>query len=570
MTSSTRTRFSRVAVLATAGALAVTLVPAVQSAQAAAPATPKFAYRSVVSGSTVLSTASAAGAATQATPAGYQTYGYDAAADGKTWVACMSAGAATADAYDRTYALVLTHTDGADTTSRVLSTFCEANPVISADGGTVWWYADDTIYKYDATYGANASISGTPSAVSTGQFVKKTDSAGDPVEDALALAISPDGSNAALMLTTGSVARVRSAAMTPSGTKPGWFEKTYSSATPSGTMPKPYSFVFADNNTLVYDVVFTKTAPSGIVAIAATTPAAVSAPVVSTTAVLAPGLNDTYDLRRYAPAGFDPTFYVWRDVYSGSTYLRTEYAVATLSGAPGTWTVQAADESRARDNGATTFSYVPVAATLPDLQPASNKAVAHPTFALSASVALYRSKVAYQSYNLYLQDPLNGAFSAAGAAEVDKGTLEWSTNGGASWAALGTTSGKNVFAIGTKWFNGYSPVLARNTAFRWTFAGDYFTAASSQVVRTVKVVPIITIKKSVSGSYTTVYGYATRKLGTASLQRSTSVGWRSVASTTMSSTGVFTFGKRALPKGTYRIVTIADTSWAAGVKVFTV
>ena len=59
---------------------------------------------------------------------------------------------------------------------------------------------------------------------------------------------------------------------------------------------------------------------------------------VSIAALLAPGLNDTYDLRLYSPAGFDPTFYVWRDVYTAGAFVRTEYATPTISGAPSTWT----------------------------------------------------------------------------------------------------------------------------------------------------------------------------------------------------------------------------------------
>jgi hypothetical protein len=38
----------------------------------------------------------------------------------------------------------------------------------------------------------------------------------------------------------------------------------------------------------------------------------------------------------------------------------------------------------------------------------------------------------------------------------------------------------------------------------------------------------------------------------------------------MTSTGAFNFGKRVLPKGSYRVVTTADASWGAGVKAFTI
>ena len=50
-------------------------------------------------------------------------------------------------------------------------------------------------------------------------------------------------------------------------------------------------------------------------------------------------------------------------------------------------------------------------------------------------------------------------------------------------------------------------------------------------------------------------------------------GWRSVATKVMASTtsfAAFNFGKRALAKGTYRVVTVADASWGAGTKGFTV
>ena len=38
-------------------------------------------------------------------------------------------------------------------------------------------------------------------------------------------------------------------------------------------------------------------------------------------------------------------------------------------------------------------------------------------------------------------------------------------NGGATWTSLGSTTGANPFPLNGKWYNGYTPALARNTEF---------------------------------------------------------------------------------------------------------
>jgi hypothetical protein len=187
----------------------------------------------------------------------------------------------------------------------------------------------------------------------------------------------------------------------------------------------------------------------------------------------------------------------------------------------------------------------------------------------TASTVKYAAKVAYQTIGLYGGLP-GGGYDATRAAETDKGLLEKSIDG-KTWSTVTTTSGANVFQIGVKWYNGYSPVLARNTWFRWSSAGDAFTKPFSTSVRKIIVVPTVTVKIAASGSYRTVYGTATRKLGTATLQRNVpKLGWRTVTAKIMTSTGAFNFGKRVLPKGSYRVVTTADAGWGLGLKAFTI
>ena len=81
--------------------------------------------------------------------------------------------------------------------------------------------------------------------------------------------------------------------------------------------------------------------------------------------------------------------------------------------------------------------------------------------------------------------------------------------------------------------------------------------------------PVVTVRKAVSGRYTTVYGTTTRAGGTSVMQRLTSRGWRTYTAATLVKKGsylsTYTYGRRALAKGTYRIVTIADRGWASGV-----
>ena len=561
MSTSTWARVSRTGAIAAVGALAVALLPTV-AANAALPSAPNFAYRSTVGSDVALSSnnAAASGSVDAITKAGYQVYGYDASDNGQTWAACMASGAANANNYDRTYALVLVHKDGTTTSARSLSTFCEANPVVSRDGNTIWWYADDQVYKFAADYTDPVTIAGAASVVSAGQFARAVDAAGDPTENVLSLAVSPNGANASVLFTNGSTNRVRSAFMSTAATKPGSVQVASSSA---AAMPKPSTFVYLDDTTLLYSQVDSSVSQAVIHNVTLVTPPeATPAGTAAGSPTDVAALQDLYDVRPNAG-----TFWAWKDAYTGTTWDSTTlYNVDA-----GTLTATTTGTTRA--DGATTYSYVPVTNTPPELnKQVQNPAAAHPYFAMSATLAGYKKKAAYSSYNLYETDPLGGAFAAASAAEVDKGLLEIYYSGlSTQYAPLRTTSGASVFAIGTRWYNGYSNALVRNTWFRWTFPGDYLTAASAPIKHQVKVAPAIAVKKAVSGRYSTVYGTATRAAGTGVLQRLTSRGWRTVTSVKLvkksNYLSTYTFGRRALAKGSYRVLTVADVSWALGASV---
>lgn len=65
-------------------------------------------------------------------------------------------------------------------------------------------------------------------------------------------------------------------------------------------------------------------------------------------------------------------------------------------------------------------------------------------------------------------------------------------------------------------------------------------------------------------------GAATRHRGTALLQRNVGGRWSTVATTSLTYAGAYSFGARALARGTYRVLVLADRYWAAGAKAFTV
>ena len=85
----------------------------------------------------------------------------------------------------------------------------------------------------------------------------------------------------------------------------------------------------------------------------------------------------------------------------------------------------------------------------------------------------------------------------------------------------------------------------------------------------VGVAPVITARVAKSGSKRIVSGTATRRAGTALLQRKVGTTYVTVATTRLTNAGAFTFGKRSLVRGTYRVVAVGDASWLTGYRALT-
>ena len=576
-----RVHITRGAVLAATAALALSLLPGT-AASADVPTAPTlFSYighESATANRILWSNvatgelpAPATPTATALTPTdGYQVFNYDMAESGDTWVATMQHGSPTDDQYDSTYALVLVHRF-ADTSvaTRVLATNWNANPVINTDGSTVWWLANDKIYKFAAVYTETAgltpaSIGGSASVVSTGQFVTAKQPASAPpfpVETPARLAISPSGLNAAVLFfddTSAAKARVRASTMSTATVKPATFEKLY---TTTAISPSSNSFVFlADSTTLLYDEVNISDVvlhpDTGVTVTLQQVTAALPAALVGTsTTTPNVALKDVYDVRPFAGL-----YAMWQD--------RADLVDATKSISAFWWqsdpSITPVDPPTDRTDGPTTFRYVPTATTPPPMVAATNLVAPHPSLTVSAKTALVGRRVAYNAHNYYLQDPLGAAYVEANASEVDRGTLYKSIDGAKSWILVGTTSGAHPILIGGNYFYGYSPVLTRNTQFRWRYDGDLFTASGYTGRVLITVLPVVTAKRTFNGSSRIVAGKATRVGGTAVLYRVVGTKSTRIASAVISATGIYSFGKRHLTSGTYKVVTVADVGWGSG------
>lgn len=276
--------------------------------------------------------------------------------------------------------------------------------------------------------------------------------------------------------------------------------------------------------------------------------------------VAAPALDNVYDLR---PLG--SIWYGWKDAADlvnakvisqyGSTDSPATVAISGLT---------------SRSNGDVTFGYVATSAVP---TPLTAVMVKNPTAGASAffprtrSVA-YGKRATYYAAFEYWQDPTQLATTPDYPFEVQRGTLYYSVNR-TSWRSQ-TTPGTQVLISGERW-SGVTPVLTRNTWFYWVYRGDMLTRAAPRTATyEVTVAPLF--KKfgiAKSGSRRIVAGTLTRVAGKAVLYRKvTSTRWKAVATVKITSKGVFSFGKLALAKGSYKVVSLADTWWAASTRTF--
>jgi hypothetical protein len=564
-----RTR-TLVAVSVTAGAVALAMLPTTEANAAAS--VPVFSYIDVAVGDpnnpvrqlAVDDVFGTSGASTQAaanlTPANVQTYTYDVSNDGTTMVVAARTGTPTTDAFDSTYGLVVVHDNGTTKTSKLLSQFWAGNPVLS-DASTVWWLEAGTLYSADAITGLVVGHGKT--------FAPRNNGAAKPVdlETIARLAVNGSGTVAAVMYRglNGQPDRVLAATIATGKTGGNYAEVSYPVAT---LKPDSSTFVWRDATQLLLNESDPGAAsPVPLKGASVTLPTG-GTPVAATTAQ--PALDDFYDIR----LAQDGTWWMWKDTAGLSTaYSQTDVDLLTTP-----VVTPPTPQSTDRGNGNSTFRYVPSTVAPPALDSvlADNRATVSAVLATAPTAVLYNGKVAYQSYGLYGGNP-GGTLNAAHPAEVDRGQLWISNDGGATKGKSVVTTGASAFLIGSKYYNAYSGQLRRNTWYRWTsvdmLGGDLFTKgfANPRWVK-VTVVPAVSVTSKASGAYRIVSGAVTRPTGTAYLYRYISGKYVYLTSTRIVRTGTYTgkyvFAKRKLPRGTYKVATVSDTYMGSGAKTF--
>jgi hypothetical protein len=579
-------RLRRGAVVAAAGALALGLLPLTTSS--AAP----LDQVSYVSSTSLGANAGAPdGTATSPlTASGYRTFSLDVSRDGSTALLAVChgtyvpSGATSANPsqctnqpdfsdYDASFGLVLVHRDsvGGTVRAKVLSTQWDANPVLTTNGSTTsaWFLLDGVLYTYAINEAAGSwNVSDSSAAVTVANataFQPLKDSAGQLLESTTGLAVASDGSQAAATyLRPGPVLGRVKAATISTGAQ--LFQNTFSRyRTVSGvTTWQPTSSVLAyQGSTLLFgQTQYADSGQPGPIRTFEVTGATATSHIAT--------LDDYYGVRQTSTGAW----WMWKDA-------STAAGLSQLADANLLTTAPTPISSRA--DGSTTFNYVPSAVTPPSLGEVSDLTnpalisvpVAHVALAFSTKAVGYKGRAAYASSNYYWAPLPSRAYSTSYAAEVDKGTLFVSTDK-ATWTPVASTSGASAFAVGSKYYNGYTPVQRRNTFYYWSYAGDALTGAGSTATSpgTVLVVPTVSVSVAHRGRSTRVSGAITAWAGTMYLYQLRSGKWRFVASTPITpgskNPGTYTFGYKSLVHGTYKVANVGTTGvgWASGSKTF--
>jgi hypothetical protein len=539
--------WSRTATLVAAAALTAGLVPAVTSSADAAPgAFPSFGFLTYAGPATHSATtdklwATTPGSFTSTTALTPNTYAYayDVSTDGQTLAVTGQSRALTVPGLNTTYGLLLVQKGSPDVTTNV-ATIVESNPVLSPDGGTLWWYDSGAIWKYD--------VASKVTTKASTRFVRKS------TERVGRIAISDDGTAGAVVFTTSTAAGT----LTSSRIQVGRLDGTgtgyqYIATVASGfSYPVGSTLVFTSSTTVAFNV-WVKGALTDTWSVTLTA----GAPTLTKDT----GLDAQYDL------GTDGTsWYAFQDVTSPTT--GTQVAKSGTPFTPGTF------ESFPLGTGTT--RYVPATATPPvaaaDATAVVNRATATSYLFLARSTVPTGTKVMYASLAAYLTDP-TGTRSADTKAQTRFGILKTSTDRGATFRTstpTGAASRLLTWPTGAPFGNGYTAALSRNTWLQWCFQGDAYVANDCSVTKKITVNPKVTTVVQKLGATKRVYGRASRVGGTAVLSRFVGGKWVGITTAKIGSTGTFSFGFRKMVPGSYKVATKADTYWGSGLKQFTI
>lgn len=512
---------------AVVGCLALT---AVAPASAADPSPVVSYIDDAVPGTAVLGVAAPDGSGSSVLmPADKLALTYDVSADGSTLLVGLGTGAAFPHRQDRSYGLVLVQRTPSGTTSTLLATRWDVDAQLSADGRTAWWVSGGAVYKH------------TPAGtvrVAASLF------APGPTETLAGFAASADGTQGAAVYVVGGGYppghQMRSfAAGFTAGRKGKYLESVTTGRQPAG---QP---VWIDAASVLF-----RTRDSVI----ASSYNEIGRLAAGGSGNLAPcnDCGDAYDVVRRGGQ-----WWAWSERL-GVTQYATVPTLSDLRSA--TWTP--------RTNGATTYRYRPSTVVPPAFQRPTGRVVPVPHLALPPAGTTTGRRLVYAAYADYLK-PLPGQTLAKNGSWTARGHLQWSTDA-RTWHSLGATS----WAHPVPWprsrskGNGYTPVLTRNTWFRWRTPGDDVLAPSGYARALALVAPVVTLRVARVSSSRRVSGTATRVGGTAVLQRISAGRGVALATARISASGAFSFAPRVLPGGSYRVVTRADSGWASGTKGF--
>ncbi len=526
-------RTARLLALLSASALAIGLGPTIAPATGADAPVPVYSFLQLTAriGANAIMTPgpTTPWPAVYLTPEGVSPTTYDVSADGSSLALAGTARGADATAslvVGPTQGLVLVRRADGVTTSRVIATHWSLNPVLSADGATLWWTYRGAAYRWTA--GATTLLSATLFPPRAGETMT-------------AFAVSPDGQKGAALYWSATGARLFAADFRKGRTVP-YIEQRY----PASLGPlAPDCFAWLDDAT----VMFRPTATPNQIRYA---------PLDSLGDNSSTIVHDTAGW--YFPRLVGSHWWVWDHSTTPYGSVWRYRAVATpLTG--GTIPAQSATtQLNANDSQHPVMSLT----TPPGLgETADVRAWGTGRLTLSTSAIVYGGRALDIAYGQYLA-PLPGESLAASGAKV-AGMLQISYDG-TTWRNLRWNNLQVVPWPGTTTAaNGYVTVT-RSVWVRYQYRGDPLVLPMTSPVRRLTVTPLVrvTVTPSRSGRSRLVAGTVTRIGGRALLYRYISGRYVVIAQTTISSTGRYSFGWRVLPRGAYKVASVADVSWNSG------